>query len=292
MQTKMCTEILLTAALLLSISYYQSINAVNLSNSNALQKGNSSQLVNNTPSGPFQVTADKLPCCTTIGQYEQIQPTTRAAWTTFKEHMDNYRDFHHKQLQKLKSGDNSIRTLTWSCYNPLECCGIGDQLYIIQQALVYAIISNRVLSLHWNPVSYETMRYLKPNKIDWTYFNRSQGMKDRHSRDQYRIGMIRTAEYYEPFYERLLSEDHIHLTVNHKLQVPFIRGIRMAAESTIINGTLAQFGITTLLIGNSTKIPWRCLVENYFVISFSSIAVWSRRLTRFNSSWGLRTSHT
>ena len=110
MQTKMCTEILLTAALLLSVSYYQSIYAVNLSNSNAL--GNSSQPLNNTPSGPFQVTADKLPGCTTIGQYEEPQPTARAAWATFKEHMDNYRDFHHKQLQKLKSGDNSIRTLT------------------------------------------------------------------------------------------------------------------------------------------------------------------------------------
>jgi hypothetical protein len=169
--------------------------------------------------------------------------------------MNNYIHFHHHQLHKLKSGDSSIRTLTWSCNNPVECCGIGDQLYIIQQALVYAIISNRVLSLHWNPASYETMKYLKSNKIDWTYFNRSQGMKDRHSRDQYRVGMMRTAEYYEPFYERLMSEDHVHLTVNHELQVPFIRGIRMATESAAINETLAKFGITTLLIEDSTRMP-------------------------------------
>ena len=148
-----------------------------------------------------------------------------------------------------------IWTLTWSCYNPIECCGIGDQLYIIQQALVYAIISNRVLSLHWNPASHETMKYLKPNRIDWTYFNRSQGMKDRHSRHQYRVGMVRTVEYYEPFYKQLMSKDHIHLTVSHELQVPFIRGIRMATESVTINETLAKFGITMLLIEDSTRMP-------------------------------------
>ena len=189
----MCTELLLIAILLLSVSCYQSISAgLNSLSRKPLKKAvNSSQLnlLNGPASLSIQPTAEQLPGCTTIGQYEEPHPTVRAAWSTFKLHMDNYIDFHHHQLQKLKSGDSSIRTLTWSCYNPVECCGIGDQLYIIQQALVYAIISNMVLSLHWNPVSYETMKYLTPNKIDWTYFNRSQGMKDRHSREQYRVSM-------------------------------------------------------------------------------------------------------
>ena len=252
---KVCT--LLTATLLLSVTCYQSTNAVPFAAS-ALQKANPEISLLNSLSGPspsIQLTAEKLPGCTAIGQYEEPQPSVRTAWVAFKGHMDNYIDFHHHQLQKLKSGDSSIRTLTWSCRDPVECCGIGDQLYIIQQALVYAVISNRVLSLHWNPTSYETMKYLKPHKIDWTYFNRSQGMKDFHSRDQYKMGMSRTAEYYEPFYEQLMGEDRVHLTVNHELQVPFIRGIRMAAESVALNGTLAQFGITTLLIQNSTRMP-------------------------------------
>ena len=51
-----------------------------------------------------------------------------------------------------------------------------------------------------------------------------------------------------------MSEDHIHLTVNHELQVPFIRGMRVAAVSMTINKTLARFGITTLLIENSTRV--------------------------------------
>ena len=246
--------VLLAATLLFTVNYDKSIA---IATSILLDENpKSTQFQNSRGHGTsIQLTAEKLPGCQTIGQYEEPYPNVRVAWSKFKEHMDNYTSFHHHQLQKLRSGNSSIRTLTWSCYNPVECCGIGDQLYIIQQALVYAIISNRVLSLHWNPASYETMKYLRPNKIDWTYFNRSQGMKDHHCRDQYRVGMIRTAEYYEPFYEQLMSEDHVHLTVNHELQVPFIRGIRMAAESATINETLAQFGITTLLIENSTRIP-------------------------------------
>ena len=255
----MCRKVLLIAALLLVVNCYQSSSII-MPKFDTLQKVNpeaisSTQLGSRGVLPSSQPAANKLSGCKTIGQYEETQSIVRAAWSTFKGHMDNYIDFHRQQLQKLKSGDSSVRTLTWSCYNPLECCGIGDQLYNIQQALVYAIISNRVLSLHWNPASYETMKYLKPNKIDWTYFNRSQGMKDRHSRDQYRVGMTRTAEYYEPFYVQLMSEDHVHLTVNHELQVPFIRGMRVAAASTTINETLARFGITTLLIENSTRVP-------------------------------------
>ena len=256
----MYARVLLVAALLLVVSCYQSTSIVK-PKFDTLKKGNpetvsSTQWLDSKGAlPPFQLTAEKLPGCKTIGQYEETQSVVRAAWTMFKGHMDNYIDFHHQQLQKLKSGDSSVCTLTWSCYNPLECCGIGDKLYNIQQALVYAIISNRVLSLHWNPASYETMKYLQPNKIDWTYFNRSQGMKDRHSRDQYRAGMTRTAEYYEPFYVQLMSKDHVHMTVNHELQVPFIRGMRMAAVSIAINETLARFGITTLLIENSTRVP-------------------------------------
>ena len=201
----------------------------------------------------LQAAVANLPGCKTSGQYEESR--SRDAWITFKDNMENYARFHHQYLQKLKSGNSAVRTLTWSCFNSVRCCGIGDQLYLIQQALVYAIISKRVLSLHWNPATYETMKYLQPNRIDWTYFNTSQGMQEQHSREQYKVGMTRTAEYYEPFYTQLMSRDHVHLTVNHELQVPFFRGMKMAATSPNINETLAQFGITTLLIDDSTKVP-------------------------------------
>ena len=73
---------------------------------------------------------------------------------------------HHEQLQKLKAGNSSVETLTWSRHNPVKCAGIGDQFYRIQQVLIFAIAFKRVLSLHWNQASYETMKYLQPNKID------------------------------------------------------------------------------------------------------------------------------
>ena len=242
---KMCAKVFLVA-LLLTVGCYQS-------SSMRTKTANSSKLNFDRVFPSVQPTAKKLPGCNSIDQYEETQSKT--AWNKFTEHLNSYIDFHQRQLQLLKSGDSSVRTLIWSCFNPVECCGIGDQLYIIQQALVYAIISDRVLSLHWNPSSYETMKYLKPNKIDWSYFNRSQGMKESRSRDQYGTGTVRTAQYYEPFYKQLLSKDHLHLTVNHELQVPFIRGIRMATMSATMNEALARFGITMLLIEDSTKMP-------------------------------------
>ena len=93
--------------------------------------------------------------CKIFGQYEESQSMAKDVWNTFKGHLENYAKFHHQQLQKLKSGHSAVRTLTWSCFNSVRCHGIGDQLYLIQQALVYAIISKRVLSLHWNPATYE-----------------------------------------------------------------------------------------------------------------------------------------
>ena len=111
-------------------------------------------------------------------------------------------------------------------------------------------------------------------------------MKDHHNRNQYRVGMIRTTEYYEPFYEQLMGEDHVHLTINHELQVPFIRGIRMAAESTIINRTLAQFGITTLLIENSMRMPLEVFSGELLRYLFLFIAMWSKKSIRFRDSWG------
>ena len=193
-------------------------------------------------------------CKAVQGHYKGFQQND--PWKTFKHHLEDYSHFHHRQLLKLRSGNGSIRTLTWSCFKPVSCCGIGDQLYNIQQTLVYAIISKRVLSLYWNPTTYKTMRYLRPNKINWTYFYESKGMRKHHDDDQYRLGMARTVEYYEPFYAKLMSEEDVHLTVNHELQVPFIRGIKVASTSPLINRTLAEFGITALLTDNSsTNIP-------------------------------------
>ena len=84
-------------------------------------------------------------CKAVQGQYKGSQQND--PWKTFKHHLKDYSHFHHRQILKLRSGNGSVRTLTWSCFKPVSCCGIGDQLYNIQQTLLYAIISKRVLSL-------------------------------------------------------------------------------------------------------------------------------------------------
>ena len=177
MQAKTCVGLLLTFTLLMVVTFsYESPSSVLQPGRESLQKID--LVPTSTSSGPFPrllATAANLPGCKTIGQYEESR--SRDAWIAFKGHLENYERFHHQQLQKLKSGNSAVRTLTWSCFNSVRCRGIGDQLYLIQQALVYAIISKRVLSLHWNPATYETMKYLQPNRIDWTYFNTSQGMQ-------------------------------------------------------------------------------------------------------------------
>ena len=118
----MCRKILLIAALLLVVNCYQSSSIIK-PKFDTLQKVNpeaisSTQLGSRGALPSSQPAANKLSGCKIIGQYEETQSIIRAAWSTFKGHMDNYIDFHRQQLQKLKSGDSSVRTLTWSCYNP------------------------------------------------------------------------------------------------------------------------------------------------------------------------------
>ena len=191
--------------------------------------------------------------CKTTGSFPAEE--SKAIWIKFKTTLEKYADFHHEQLQKLKAGNHTVRTLTWSCHNPIRCAGIGDQLYRIQEALIFAIAFNRVLSLHWNPASHETMKYLKPNKIDWSYFNGTQGMHEYHDAELQRIKVMDTTGEFEPFYNLLASENHTHVTVNYELQVPFMRGMTKAIRSkTGMRVALEESGFTSL-ITDKKRIP-------------------------------------
>ena len=71
----------------------------------------------------------------------------------------------------MKSGDSSIRTLSYVCNNSVQCHGIRDQFYRIQQVLLLAIIiaSNRVLFSDWDEISMKTFCHLAPNRIQWSF---------------------------------------------------------------------------------------------------------------------------
>ena len=60
----------------------------------------------------------------------------------------------------------------------------------------------------------------------------------------------------QAFYAKLmpLSEDDVHLTVNHELKVLITGIIKMASMSPLIYKTLAEFGITALLTDNNSAL--------------------------------------
>ena len=194
------------------------------------------------------------PACKETGKFPQEE--AKSAWLDFKSTLEDYADFHREQLQKLKAGDGTVKTLTWSCQNPIRCAGIGDQLFRIQTSLVFAVAFKRVLTLHWNQGSYETMKYLQPNKIDWTYFNGSQGMHEFHETELSRIKKMDTGKEFEQLYSLLSSENCTHVTVNYELQVPFLRGMIKAIKTNHgMRAALEKTGLVSLLTDTKKRIP-------------------------------------
>ena len=85
----------------------------------------------------------------------------------------------------------------------------------------------RVLSLHWNQSSYETMKYLRPNKIDCTLTKVKACMTI--------MNLIMNLEGLRQW--TLLknlnycTSNLAHVTVDHELQVPFLRGMFKAIRT-------------------------------------------------------------
>ena len=203
------------------------------------------------------------PGCKSRG-YSPLEES-KQSWRNFKTVLQSYVTFHREQLQRLQSGDRMVRTLTWSCYDQLMCAGIGDQLYRIQESLVYAIVFKRLLLLHWNPASYETMKYLRPNKINWTYFNRSQGMHEYHDAELNNIVAMENMSQFEPLYDLLASNTHTHVTLNHELKMPFLRGMCKAVENEPrLREVLESIGFTSLITDRTTGVSLDVLSGELF----------------------------
>ena len=197
------------------------------------------------------------PGCKTIDQFPEDAKRT---WLKFKSTLKTYASFHHEQLQQLKAGNHTVRTLTWSCHDSVKCSGIGDQFYKIQEALIYAIAFKRVLTLHWNAATYETTKYLRPNRIDWTYFNRSQGMHEYHNVELNNITMMMSAEQFEQFYNLLGGENHTHVTVTHELKVPFLKGMSLAVKTHPgMRAVLKKSGVTTVITDKNSRLSLKFL---------------------------------
>ena len=199
------------------------------------------------------------PGCERTGNFPSEE--SKNIWLNFKQTLEIYATFHNEQLQQLKAGNSSVRTLTWSCYDPVRCAGLGNQFYRIQQALIFAIAFKRVLFLHWNPASYETTKYLQPNKIDWTYFNKSLGMHEYQENELSEVTFrISTAKEYELLYKLLANESRTHVTITHEIEVPFLGGIFKAIRAHAeMNAAIEKTGFTALIRDKKNGLPKKFL---------------------------------
>ena len=90
-------------------------------------------------------------------------------WQKFTSILDQYKHFHKKQLQILRSSDSAdtkVRTLTFSCQEDY-CSGMGDQFNRLEFVLLLAVISKRVFRIEWDEGLTRKNRYLLPNMINW-----------------------------------------------------------------------------------------------------------------------------
>ncbi len=174
---------------------------------------------------------------------------TNVNYNTFKKSLQTYALFHSQQIEKIKSGDSSIRTLSYVCNNPIQCHGIGDQFYRIQQVLLLAIASNRVLFLDWDEIGMKTFRYLAPNQIQWNFKQKIINAK-HFTKD------IKEMKECVRFMNDVNSDDQQHIIISTALRVPFTKGLTQLFHCDEHN-ILSRLSLVKILgnISEEHKVP-------------------------------------
>ena len=174
---------------------------------------------------------------------------TNVNYNTFKKSLQTYALFHSQQIEKIKSGDSNIRTLSYVCNNPVQCRGIGDQFYQIQQVLLLAIASNRVLFLDWDEISMKTFRHLAPNQIQWNF-------KQKIINAKHVIKNINGMKKCVQFMNDVNSDDQQHIIISTALRVPFTKGLTQLFRCDEHN-ILSRLSLVKILgnISEEHKVP-------------------------------------
>ena len=173
-------------------------------------------------------------------------------WKNFTSALELYRQFHGKQMKLLREisaqlDDNGgsdiakIRTLTWSCDKTATCSGLGDQFYRIEFVLLLAIMSDRVFTIYWNEENLKAMKYIKPNQINWDFYDERLGMHKEHD-----MNVSNFLEFREPEFSKLvqlLKSDVPHITITHEMRVGTDNAYKVAIEDPYIGYGLARLGI-------------------------------------------------
>ena len=142
-------------------------------------------------------------------------------WKKLKEALEEYAVFHQQQVERIWSGDLEVRTISYECDNKANCRGIGDQFYRIQQILLLAVVSNRVLLLDWGEEGMKTFKYLLPNRVNWSMKLSSDVLK------QYPIFARRLkAEDSFDFMKKVKNDSYTYIRTSTALPRPFRLGIK------------------------------------------------------------------
>ncbi len=203
---------------------------------------------------------------------------TNENWINFKKSLDKYALFHRQQLEKIRSGDSNVRTFSYMCNNHVQCHGIGDQFYRIQQALLLAIASNRVLFLDWDKIGMKTFRHLAPNRIQWEF---KQVIID----DVHIIRKLNGRKEYVRFMNYVNSNDQQHIGISTAFPVPFTKGLIRLFRCDEQN-IFSKLSLLEILTGKH-KVP-HSLVQGEllrYLFSFSQDVL--RKVNKAQKSMGM-----
>jgi hypothetical protein len=90
------------------------------------------------------------------------------------------------------------------------------------------------------------------------YFNRSQGMHECDDSELSKAKVMDTVKEFEVLYKLLSSRTHV--TVNHELQVPFLRGMFKAIRTnTGMSAAIKKTGFAALIMDKKHGMPMNFL---------------------------------
>ena len=203
-----------------------------------------------------------LNACIEVGK--SPRESSSHGWQTFKQALEDYKHFHHQQLSVLKNmslfhlgnpqgyhlTNESVRTLTWACEAPIKCSGLGDQFFRIQLVFLLAMMTKRIFIISWDKESQKTTKYLLPNEIDWSFFDRHIGM---HTKHDVHVRRLITRDHYAKLFQ-LLNSSKPHVAMTEEPYVPFLRGYYKSihGDPNIMSG-LNRLGLGDILSLSGSK---------------------------------------
>ena len=223
---------------------------------------------------------ETAPCPNVENPYRDAQ-----GWRIFESALKNYKTFHEEALRKLRSApkDESVRTLTWAC-SQKRCSGLGDQLLRIQFFFLLAMMSDRVFTIYWDEGLQRSTKYLRHNKINWSFFDENLGMctdEKTTSCSQTTYGCTSvwgfswTKREFRKFGEALFSsEPSITVTGQVYVNTMFFGDESILDPGDLITNGLKKLGIKDILAEDRERgVYYRCANTGFWYTVMHTLGI-------------------